>query len=342
MTQVRSLPRVAVAALGGTIAMAGTAQQGLVPALTAETLLQAVPGAAQVAQINAQSLAALPSASLHSSDLLRVLAWAHQQADDGCQGIVITQGTDTLEDSAFFFDLCWSRPVPVVFTAAMRGASAVGADGPANLLAALQTAVSPRLTGQSQVLVLLNDTLHAPRRVTKSHTLALDTFSSLPAGPVGAMVEAVPVFFQGLPARVQVPAAVRWPSENIPAALADVAIVATWPGDDGRMLQAVVQQGYAGLVVQGLGAGHVSTTFAKALAPVIEHMPVAVATRVPFGPTTRATYGYEGSEKHLQKMGAVMSGWLSASKSRLALACLLSSGVLGRDLAHAMVQLGQA
>lgn len=342
MTQTSSLPRISVAALGGTIAMAGTAEQGLVPALTAQSLLQAVPGAAELAELHAESLAGVASASLQLSDLLRLLQWAHQQADQGCQGIVVTQGTDTIEDSAFFFELCWSRPVPVVFTAAMRGASAVSADGPANILSALRTVVCKQLHGRTQVLVLLNDTLHSPRYVTKSHTLALDTFSSLPAGPLGAMVEGVPVFFQGVPARTPVPSLLRWQAASVPTTLPEVGIVATWPGDDGRLLSAAAQQGYSALVVQALGAGHVSASFAQALQPVAARMPVVVSTRVPFGPTTRSTYAYPGSEKHLQQLGAVMSGWLSAHKARLALSCMLASGLTGPDLNQAITQLGQA
>ena len=341
MTHPNSLARVAVAALGGTIAMSGAAGQGLVPTLTAENLLQAVPDAARIAQIHAESLAGMPSASLSSDDLLRVLSWAHKCADDGFQAIVITQGTDTLEDSAFFFDLCWSRPVPVVFTAAMRGASAVSADGPANILSALRTAVSPVVLGQSQVLVVLNDTVHSPRFVTKSHTLALDTFSSLPAGPVGAIVEGSPVFYHGLPGRVPAPACVRWSAQALPGHLPAVGLVATWPGDDGRLLQAAAGLGYDALVVQAMGSGHVSTQFADQLKAVLGRMPVVVASRIPFGPTTRSTYAYQGSEIHLQQLGAMMSGWLSPQKARLALACLLASGVTAEALSAAVLALGK-
>lgn len=341
MTRANSLPRVAVAALGGTIAMSNSAEQGLVPTLTAENLLRAVPGAGQLASVHAESLAGLPSASLQLSDLLRVLAWAHQRADEGYQAIVITQGTDTLEDSAFFFELCWSRSIPVIFTAAMRGATAVSADGPANLLSALLTATNPVLLNHSTVLVLLNDTLHSPRFATKSHTLALDTFSSLPIGPVGAMVEGQPVFFHGIPKRAAVPASVRWSALALPNALPEVAIVATWPGDDGRVLQAFTDHGYAALVVQGMGAGHVSAAFAQALEPVAARLPVVVSTRVPFGPTTQATYAYPGSEKHLQELGAVMAGWLSPHKARLALACLHAAGMRGRPLLQHVEALGR-
>lgn len=329
MTTPHSLPLVAVAALGGTIAMAGSAANGLVPALTAQNLLQAVPGAASLARIQASSLAGLPSASLQLADLLKVLAWAHQCVDDGCQAIIITQGTDTLEDSAYFFDLCWSRPVPVIFTAAMRGASATSADGPANLLAALQVATSADVSQKRQVMVLLNDTLHAPAFVTKSHTLALETFTSQPAGPLGTMVEGRPVFFRGLP-DTQPLSALNWVSSTIPDTLPEVGIVATWPGDDGRLLRAAAEQGYGALVIQGLGAGHVSTPFARAVGDIVKTLPVVVSTRVPFGPVVTATYGYPGSEKHLQELGAIMAGWLSPQKARVAMCCLLASG-LGND-----------
>lgn len=336
-----NLPFVAVAALGGTIAMAGTPETGLQPALDADQLLAAVPAAAGVARLHMTSLAGVGSPSLHFSHLLRLLAWAHQRADEGVDGIVVTQGTDAIEESAFFFQLVWSRETPVVFTAAMRGASAVGADGPANILAALQTVTSPEFP-KGQVAVVLNDTIHSPWWVMKSHTLAVETFTSFPSGPLGRVVEGRAEFIAAAQTIPQSGTSPLWPRATLPdPAMPDVAIVATWPGDDGRLLDAVMDAGYAGVVIAGLGAGHVSEPFAARLQQHVARCPVVMATRVPFGPTARRTYSYPGSEVHLQRMGVLMSGWLSPQKSRIALWCLLAAGLSGQSLNDAFTALTQ-
>lgn len=335
------LPNISIAALGGTIAMAASPEGGLMPALSADDLLSAVPQAATIANLHMASLASVGSASLQFTHLLNLLAWAHEQADAGCDGIVVTQGTDTLEDSAFFFHLCWTGKVPVVFTAAMRGASAVSADGPANILAALRTVTHPAMRAH-RVAVVLNDTLHSPFRVQKSHTLALETFTSSPHGPLGMLVEGMPVFTlaaDGPGPGTPVLPAPAWEHGKPPVPNApDVAIVASWPGDDGRQFAVFSGLGYGGLVVAGVGAGHVSAAAAEQLAPVAQQMPVVVASRVPFGPTAINTYAYPGSEVHLQSLGAMMSGWLSPQKSRVLLWCLLASGLSGPALARAFAR----
>ena len=342
-TSVDSRPRIAVAALGGTIAMAGTPETGLQPALTADQLLAAVPQAASVARLDMESLASVGSASLGFSHLLKLLTWAHARADEGYEGIVVTQGTDTLEESAFFFHLCWSRSIPVVFTAAMRGASALGADGPANILASLLAVTSQGMRGR-RVAVVLNDVIHSPLRVMKSHTLAVETFTSYPAGPMGMVVEGQAVFTDAPETWIKPPCdELAWPAASLPSAdYADVAIVATWPSDDGRLLEATINADFGGVVIAGVGAGHVSAPFAQRLEGLMGRMPVVMASRVPFGPTASRTYAYPGSEIHVQKMGVLMSGWLSPQKSRVLLWSLLASGMQGDALEKAFFEVAQA
>jgi L-asparaginase len=338
-----TLPRIAVAAMGGTIAMTGTPETGLQPALTADHLIAAVPQAASIACLEMTSLTSVGSASLGFGDLLGLLSWAHAKADEGYEGIVVTQGTDTVEESAFFFHLCWSRAIPVVFTAAMRGASAVGADGPANILAALITVTSQGMRSR-RVAVVLNDVIHYPMRVMKSHTLAVETFTSYPAGPMGMVLEAQAIFMDADGGKhTDSPCEqLAWRAAALPSAQqADVAIVATWPGDDGRLLEAALNAGFGGLVIAGVGAGHCSAQFAQRLEDLKGRVPVVMASRVPFGPTASRTYAYPGSEIHLQQLGVLMSGWLSPQKSRVLLWCLLAAGLRGGALDKAFVQVAQ-
>lgn len=338
-----SLPRIAVGALGGTIAMVGTSETGLQPALTAEHLLAAVPQAASIACLEMTSLTSVGSASLGFSDLLKLLSWAHAKADEGYEGIVVTQGTDTLEESAFFFHLCWSRTIPVVFTAAMRGASEIGADGPANIFAALIAVISQGMRNR-RVAVVLNDVIHCPMWVMKSHTLAVETFTSYPSGPMGMVLESLAVFTDASSGKRPEPPCkeLAWEAGALPSAQqADVGIVATWPGDDGRLLEAAMNAGFGGLVIAGVGAGHCNGRFAQRLEDLKNSVPVVMASRVPFGPTATRTYAYPGSEIHLQELGVLMSGWLSPQKSRVLLWCLLAAGLQDRALNKAFLQVAQ-
>ncbi len=173
---------ISIGTLGGTIAMVeGGSGGGVVPTLTADALIAAVPQIRNYAQIKAQSLFQLPSPSLKFRHGLEVIGWAENEVKSGADGIVLTQGTDTLEEMAFLLDLLWEHPQPLVLTGAMRSPRAPGADGPANLVAAVLT-VASRLSRERGVLVAMNDTIHAARWITKSHALSVQTSYRRTAG----------------------------------------------------------------------------------------------------------------------------------------------------------------
>ncbi|MBO9536172.1 asparaginase [Herbaspirillum sp.] len=314
-----SLPIVAVASLGGTISMTPSSEGGIVPTLDAAQLAQSAPGISGIANLRAESLRQLPSASLSFDDLMAVLAWAEKQVEDGAHGIVLTQGTDTLEESAFFLDLYWRYPQPLVLTGAMRGASAAGADGPANLLAAVQTAVDAQSVGRG-VLVVMNDTVHEARWVTKADSLSTGAFSSGDGGVAARLVEGTPAYFHppgSRPAPIPFPQGV-WPK---------VAIIPASLGDGGELASLAADNGYASIIVAATGAGHVSYDFAERIANLAAHIPVFITTRAASGSTASKTYGYVGAEMDLIRRGAHMGGWLSAIKARLLVVALIAAGV---------------
>ena len=322
-----TLPRIAIASLGGTISMTpDAAAGGVTPRLTAEQLAASVPGLAPVARITAETLFQLPSASLAFGNLVTALNWAEQQVLAGAAGVVLTQGTDSIEETAFFLDLYWQRPQPLVVTGAMRAPMAAGADGPANLLAAVRTAAEPA-SRQRGVLVVMNDTIHTARWVRKRHSLAVQAFESPDAGPAGMVVEGSPHYFHA--------PAPRPPA--MPAVVGDarVALLETFLGDNGELADMVRTAGYHGLVIGGFGAGHVSFGYAERIGPLCEAMPVVVASRAGAGRTATATYGYVGSEVDLVKRGALLAGWLCARKARVLLWALLAGGIAKADVAAA-------
>ncbi|MEV0299460.1 asparaginase domain-containing protein [Nocardia sp. NPDC050710] len=177
MPSAENTCRVTVFTLGGTIAMSTTEHGGVAPSLSAEQLLAAVPGLADTGiAVDVVNFRQLPGASLKISDIT-ALAAAINDHLPGTDGAVVTQGTDTIEETAYLLDLLHAAPEPIVMTGAMRNPTLAGADGPANLLAAIHAAVHSDARQQG-CLVVFNDEVHAARRVRKTHTTSTSTFRS--------------------------------------------------------------------------------------------------------------------------------------------------------------------
>jgi len=312
-------PRLLVLSLGGTITMVKDDSGGIAPRLGAAELVASVPALADVADIEARSPFRLPSPSITIENMLEVARQINAGFSEGYDGAVVIQGTDTIEESAFFLDLLVGGDKPVVVTGAMRGAEAPGADGPANLLSAVRLAASDRARGQG-VLVVLNYDIHAARFVQKSHTALPSAFSSPIAGPIGVIAEGRPYLFTRVARNPTFPVPVASPPP--PVALLKVAM-----GFDGRLLKALPDLGYAGLVVEAMGAGHVPADTAPLFGEVASRIPVVLASRAMTGPVFTNTYGYPGGEIDLITRGLIPSGYLSGLKARLLLTlCLSSSG----------------
>lgn len=316
-----ALPKLAIGALGGTVSMqVHSSGQGVIPSVEGSTLLQQVPSLTALAEVHVETLCLLPSASLHFEQLLETLDWARHRVQEGAVAVVLTQGTDTLEETAYFLDLLWDLEAPLVLTGAMRAASDCGADGPANLLAAAQVGLAAQSQGRG-VLVVINDQVHLAARVRKAASLAMEAFVSAPFGPVGLLVEGRVHYAMAPDARSTLPVPLR---QDHHVLLLEATLAA-----DTLVLDTVVAAGYAGLVVAGFGAGHVSQAWAQRLAVVARSIPVIVATRTGSGPTARTRYGFVGGEIDLQAKGAVMGGFLCPRKCRLLLWLLI-----GSDLQH--------
>jgi L-asparaginase len=201
--------RVAMISLGGTIAMTSTTQGGVAPALSAQQLLAAIPGLADLdVDVQTVDFRQLPGASLGFDDLTALAALVHDKLAEGVDGVVVVQGTDTIEETSYLLDLYHAAPQPVVVTGAMRNPTLAGADGPANLLAAVQTAASSAARDLG-CLVVLADEIHAARRVRKTHSTAGATFQSPNGGPLGYLVEGRPRLVNVLSHRTVVPAPTR-------------------------------------------------------------------------------------------------------------------------------------
>lgn len=322
MSNIDHKPIISIGALGGTISMTGTpGSQGVSSNLGAEELARSVPGLAQAATLQLHTLARIASGSIRFQHLFDTLAWAGQQIDQGAQGVVVTQGTDTLEETAFLLDLFWNRRQPLVLMGAMRNPQMPGADGSANLLAAVQVAADDNSCDRG-VLVVMNDDIHEARRVRKMHTTHVDAFVSPVFGPVGVVVEGRPQYLRDTQQRPRLPVP--------PAYKHKVLLLEHSLNDDPDIVSYAVSAGYAGIVVAGFGSGHASESLRDALVTAVAQVPVIMCSRTGAGSTTTAVYGYKGAEIDLQQHGILMGGWLCPRKARLLLAAALWNG-LGRD-----------
>lgn len=315
------LPIVAIGAMGGTIAMKPSTPGGAsAPGLEAQDLVDAVPGLSDIVELHIENICNLASPSISVTDILQALNFARRAVAAGAVGVVITHGTDTLEETAYLLDLLWDEAAPIVITGAMRSATAAGAEGPANLLAAVMTAVSPQARGLG-VLTCLNDTVHLASRVQKTSSMAVESFDSPGFGPIGRLVESEFHLLWGLVS----PRPDALPEPGTGAI--DVALLECAFGDDGRLVQGVRAAGFRGLALSGLGVGHVSIAVADALSEAIEAgIIVVVGSRTASGGTATNLYGYPGSEADLISRGVIMTGTLSPRKARLLLHVLLSAG----------------
>lgn len=322
--------------LGGTIAMAGVpggAGRGVVARLTGAELTAAVPGLAELGvPLEIADTDAVPSANLTFAQLLDVVDAATRAVARGARGVVVTQGTDTLEETAFLADLVWPGPEPLVLTGAMRNPTLAGADGPANLLAAVRVAASPAARDLG-ALVVVDDEIHAARWVRKTHATSTATFRSPNAGPVGQVIEGRvrvltrPTYREPLPAR------------PTPAQLAAtrVAVYTTTLDDDGALL-GLIGDTCHGLVVAGFGVGHVPSALAPVLGALAGRMPVVLTSRTGAGSVLRETYGAIGSEADLQRRGLINGGLLDPYKARVLVRMLLAAGATRAEVAGAVAR----
>lgn len=292
---------------------------GVTPAVTGEELVAAVPQLAALAEIEVVQFRQKPSCHLGLSDCTALARAIETAGAAGARGIVVTQGTDTIEETAFALDLLISGGPPVVITGAMRNPRQPGADGPANLLAAAQAALSPVCRGLG-VLVCLNDKIHAARHVIKGDTQNPDAFTSGVHGILGRVLEG----------RISLVNPVPWtragPLSNLEGEVAYVPLIKAFIGDDGRLIRAASSEGCKGLVVEAMGAGHLPPAMADALTDLAQDMPVLLCSRVWSGEIFASTYGYVGGEMDLLKRGLIHGGWLDGLKARVLLALALTAG----------------
>ncbi|HEX3265438.1 MAG TPA: asparaginase [Candidatus Limnocylindrales bacterium] len=323
------MTRVAVIFTGGTISMVASADAGgRVPTLDGAAILARAPGIDRIAEVVPIDLGRTPASHFSFEKLFEIASEIRRcQADPALDGVVVVQGTDVIEETAFFWDLVLDGETPVVVTGAMRAASDANDDGPDNLRDAVRCAASPALRGQG-VAVVLDHTINQADDVTKTHASALDTFQCLNVGPLGTVEGEEIVLTRSRGARRHV---------TTDRAASGVQVVTAHVAMDGSQLDGAAAKGAPGIVVAATGAGNTSPLLLEAAERAMgQGIAVALTTRVAAGAAGDG-YAFPGGGATWVRAGALLAGHLSAPKARIALALGLGAGLdhaaLGRLLA---------
>ncbi len=307
-------PRIKVLATGGTIAGAQASQSEYgykSGSFNVQDLIKAVPQMNDLAVITGEQIVNIGSQDMNDEVWLKLARRVNEVlAQPDVDGVVITHGTDTLEETSYFLNLVVKSDKPVVMVGSMRPATAISADGPMNLYSGMAVAVDPRARGRG-VLVVLNDTIHAAREITKTNTSSLETFSSLNRGPAGLVNTGKITWFE-------VPGGRRGSKSEFSIGNAQtlprVDIIYAHANMSPDLIDAAVKNGARGLVIAGVGDGNMTQ-------PALERCAAAAKTGVVIVRSTRLPSGltYRNNEVNDDKYGFVASLELNSPKSRILL-----------------------
>lgn len=314
-----------VISTGGTIASYVDPMTGLAhPELGGRALVEGIPELGALAHIEVIEPFCVASPHLqpeiHWPQLFAIVQQQVEREDVSC--VVITHGTALMEETAWFLDLTLKTHKPVILTGAQRNSSHPYTDGPFNLLSAVRAGLHGNIRGLG-VLIVMNQRIHAALDATKRHTFDVDAFSSGERTIVGELTPDSVEIHRVRPQRHHI----HWDG----SALASVAILPMYAGAKGDLIHAAAAS-YSGIVIQGVGAGHVNESMYEAIRQVVQKgCAVVVTTRVPLG-GARPCYGFTGSSQQLKDIGAIIAGSLHACKARILLMVALGSKLNPHDV----------
>lgn len=304
---------------GGTISMKLDPTVGAaVPAFGSAEILAQVPGLAEIAEVEAEDFARLPGPHVTPDQMwrlaMRAASWLERPDVDG---IVITHGTDTIEETAYLLDLVLTTDKPVVMVGAMRTSSDAGWDGPANLMAAVRVAASPAAAGHG-VLVVMDERILPAREVRKLHVESSSSFATPEFGPLGCIDDGEVIFFRRrVTARPAWRAAPAEPGLRVTRLETRVDLIQAFTGMDCAFLDFAIERGARGLAIIGFGRGNVPPTIVPAIRRAVDHgLLLTISTHSVAGRVS-PRYGYEGGGMELRNLGAILAGDLSGAKARL-------------------------
>ncbi|MDR3540097.1 MAG: asparaginase [Desulfosporosinus sp.] len=318
------MEKVLLIATGGTIAMRKDEAGKVVPAVSGLELIQNLPELAQEANWEICDFSNVASCNIDPEHMKRLAREVEQHFLDDplLKGIIITHGTDTLEETAYFLDVAIIDPRPVILTASQRDASESDSDGPRNLHNAMRIALDPRAVNRG-VVIALNEEIHAARDVRKLHTSHVDAFHSGDIGALGSIDTGEVIWHRKAEHTIKL---------GVPKTLANVTICKAYTGMPACILRALVQEETEALVIEAFGRGNLPPQLMREISDIVEKgIPVIITSRCLFG-RTAPVYGYPGGGADLERVGAWFSTDLSTEKVRLFLSNALGQGMDKREL----------
>lgn len=311
------MKKVAVIFNGGTISMSVDPRiKAAVPSLSGEEIMSMVTGIENYAEIESYTFSNLPGPHV-TTELMMELSKYIQSflcRDDIC-GVVVTHGTDSLEETAYLLHLTIDNPKPVIVTGSMRNSSELGYDGPANLSASICTAISEEACNRG-VLVCLNDELNCAGEVTKSHSMHLNTFQSPEFGPIGIIDNNEAIFYRDSLKKEHIL------TEKIETR---VDLIKACAGMDSKLIDFCVKEGARGIVVEAMGRGNIPPKMAEGIKLAIKKGVAVVMVSRCFKGRVLDSYGYPGGGKELRNAGVIFGDSLPGQKARIKLMLALAS-----------------
>ena len=270
-----------------------------------------------IADLYVEDLYHLASPQITEREMLGIKNRIEEAVKEGYDGVVVTHGTDTLEETAYYLELTLDIKIPVVVTGAMRSSNEIGADGLANLRSSLVVSTDDESRDKG-VLVVMNDEVHTATYVTKTHTTNVATFQTPTFGPIGLVSKNNVIYFQNL---------IKEEHYEVNTTEKKVYLLKAYAGMDEKLINAVCDLGADGLVIEALGAGNLPPQTVSAVRNCIKKsIPVVFVSRA-FNGVTQDVYDYEGGGKRFQQDGVIFTTGLSGQKARVKLMILLEAGI---------------
>lgn len=311
--------KILVLHTGGTISMQADASGAVVT--SSDNPMNHVSNPLEGIQVHSLDFFNLPSPHIKPKHMLALYQKIKEEADN-YDGVVITHGTDTLEETAYFLDTMEVPHMPIILTGAMRSSNELGSDGVYNYLSALRVANDDRAADKG-VLVVMNDEIHAAKYVTKTHTTNVSTFQTPTHGPLGLIMKQEILYFKTAEPRV------RFDLDHIQGL---VPIISAYAGMTDELIDMLDLEQLDGLIIQAFGAGNIPKETAQKLESLLQKgIPVALVSRC-FNGIAEPVYAYQGGGVQLQKSGVFFVKELNAQKARLKLLIALNAGLTGQAL----------
>lgn len=302
------MKKILIIHTGGTISMLENKETGAVSTTEKHPLSELSSEYAAIAHIEEEQIFDLPSPQITPLHML-MLANKIASVINRYDGIVVTHGTDTLEETAYFLDLVLETNKPVIITGAMRSSNEIGSDALYNLISSLRVAIEDE-AGNKGVTVVMNDEIHTAANVTKTSTSNVATFQSPQYGPLGIVTKESIIFHHTILTRKVYP---------VSKISSNVFLLKAFAGMDGQIIEAIQQARPDGLVIEAFGQGNLPAALIDPLRTFVKNkIPVVLVSRCYQG-NVQPTYAYQGGGRQLKDLGIIFSNGLSGQKARIKL-----------------------